>query len=40
MNQKLAPSILYILTNTDGSFADMLRRVIEARSLPKAPEKK
>jgi len=37
MNQKLAPSITYILSNTDGPFADMLRRVIEAKSAPKAP---
>ena len=37
MNQKLAPSITYILSNTDGPFADMLRRVIEAKPLPKAP---
>jgi len=37
MNQKLAPSINYILSNTDGPFAEMLRRVIESRPLPKAP---
>jgi len=30
MNQKLAPSITYILSNTDGPFADMIRRVLEA----------
>jgi regulator of protease activity HflC (stomatin/prohibitin superfamily) len=40
MNLKLAPSITYILSNTDGPFADMLRRVIEAKGTPKAPEKK
>ena len=30
MNQKLAPSITYILSNTDGPFADILRRVMES----------
>jgi hypothetical protein len=30
MNQKLAPSITYILSNTDGPFAEMIRRVLEA----------
>jgi hypothetical protein len=30
MNQKLAPSITYVLSNTDGPFADMIRRVLES----------
>jgi regulator of protease activity HflC (stomatin/prohibitin superfamily) len=30
MNQKLAPSITYVLANTDGPFADMIRRVLES----------
>jgi len=30
MNQKLAPSITYVLSNTDGPFADMIRRVMES----------
>jgi regulator of protease activity HflC (stomatin/prohibitin superfamily) len=37
MNQKLAPSITYVLSNTDGPFADMIRRVLESS---KSPEKK
>jgi regulator of protease activity HflC (stomatin/prohibitin superfamily) len=32
MNQKLAPSIQYILSNTDGPFADLLKRVLEERT--------
>ncbi len=41
MNEKLAPSITYILSNTDGPFADILRRAVEgAKGAPKAPEKK
>ena len=35
MNQKLAPSISYILSNTDGPFADMIRRVLEASKAGK-----
>jgi hypothetical protein len=35
MNQKLAPSITYILSNTDGPFADMIRRVLEASKAGK-----
>lgn len=31
MNQKLAPSIGYILSNTDGPFSDILKRVLEAK---------
>jgi len=38
MNQKLAPSIQYVLSNTDGPFADILKKALEGR--PKAPEKK
>jgi regulator of protease activity HflC (stomatin/prohibitin superfamily) len=30
MNQKLAPSITYVLSNTDGPFAEMIRRVLES----------
>jgi regulator of protease activity HflC (stomatin/prohibitin superfamily) len=30
MNQKLAPSITYVLSNTDGPFAEMIRRVMES----------
>jgi regulator of protease activity HflC (stomatin/prohibitin superfamily) len=41
MNQKLAPSIQYILSNTDGPFAEILRRVLEAKPAgPAQPEKK
>lgn len=41
LNQKLAPSMTYILSNTEGPFADILRRALEAsKSAPKAPEKK
>jgi hypothetical protein len=29
MNQKLAPSITYVVSNTDGPFADFLRRALE-----------
>lgn len=29
LNQKLAPSMSYILSNTDGPFADLLRRALE-----------
>jgi regulator of protease activity HflC (stomatin/prohibitin superfamily) len=29
LNQKLAPAMSYILSNTDGPFADLLRRVLE-----------
>jgi hypothetical protein len=39
MNQKLAPSITYVLSNTDGPFADLLRRVMES-SKAKSSEKK
>ena len=35
MNQKLAPSITYILSNTDGPFADMIRRVLEGTKAGK-----
>lgn len=39
MNQKLAPAIGYVLSNTDGPFADILKRVLEARAAkPAAPE--
>ncbi len=38
MNQKLAPSIQYILSNTDGPFAEILKRVLEAKQP--VPEKK
>ena len=37
MNLRLAPSITYILSNTDGPFADMIRRVFEGKSAPKVP---
>ena len=30
LNQKLAPSMTYILSNTDGPFADLLRRALES----------
>jgi len=30
LNQKLAPAMGYILSNTDGPFADLLRRVLDA----------
>jgi hypothetical protein len=41
MNQKLAPSLTYVLANTDGPFADLIRRVLEGtKPAPKAPEKK
>jgi hypothetical protein len=37
-NLRLAPAISYILTNTDGPFAEYLRRVMEGhRPAPKAP---
>ncbi|MBV8882361.1 MAG: hypothetical protein JO332_20560, partial [Planctomycetaceae bacterium] len=35
MNQKLAPSITYVLSNTDGPFADMIRRVLESSKAGK-----
>ncbi|HLY75751.1 MAG TPA: SPFH domain-containing protein, partial [Planctomycetota bacterium] len=35
MNQKLAPSITYILANTDGPFADIIRRVLESSKAGK-----
>jgi hypothetical protein len=35
MNQKLAPSITYVLANTDGPFADMIRRVLESAKAQK-----
>lgn len=35
MNQKLAPSITYVLSNTDGPFADMIRRVLESTKAGK-----
>ncbi|HLY10555.1 MAG TPA: SPFH domain-containing protein [Planctomycetota bacterium] len=35
MNQKLAPSITYILANTDGPFADIIRRVLESSKAVK-----
>jgi regulator of protease activity HflC (stomatin/prohibitin superfamily) len=35
MNQKLAPAVNYILSNTDGPFADFIRRVLEGRAAPK-----
>ena len=41
MNQKLAPSVTYVLANTDGPFADMIRRVLESsKGGLKSPEKK
>jgi regulator of protease activity HflC (stomatin/prohibitin superfamily) len=41
MNQKLAPSITYVLANTDGPFADIIKRVMESSKTPaKSPEKK
>jgi regulator of protease activity HflC (stomatin/prohibitin superfamily) len=41
MNQKLAPSITYVLANTDGPFADIIKRVMESTKTPgKSPEKK
>jgi regulator of protease activity HflC (stomatin/prohibitin superfamily) len=40
INQKLAPAISYVLSNTDGPFADMIRRVLEsAKSAPKGEKK-
>ena len=38
MNQKLAPSIGYILSNTDGPFADILRRALEGGKSEDAKE--
>lgn len=35
MNQKLAPSITYVLSNTDGPFAEMIRRVMESSKAGK-----
>jgi len=35
MNQKLAPSITYVLANTDGPFADIIRRVLESSKAGK-----
>lgn len=41
MNQKVAPSMTYVLSNTDGPFADIFRRVMESTKAPaKSPEKK
>ena len=40
MNQKMAPSITYVLSNTDGPFADMIRRVMESSKGAKGAEKK
>jgi regulator of protease activity HflC (stomatin/prohibitin superfamily) len=41
MNQKLAPSITYVLANTDGPFADIIRRVLEStKGGSKSGEKK
>jgi regulator of protease activity HflC (stomatin/prohibitin superfamily) len=41
MNQKLAPSITYVLANTDGPFADIIRRVLESsKGGSKTGEKK
>ncbi len=39
MNQKLAPSITYVLSNTDGPFAEMIRRVMESSKTPGTPKK-
>jgi regulator of protease activity HflC (stomatin/prohibitin superfamily) len=39
LNQKLAPSFSYILSNTDGPFAEMLKRALEG-SKPAGSEKK
>lgn len=39
MNQKLAPSITYVLSNTDGPFADMIRRVLESSKTSGTPKK-
>jgi len=35
MNQKLAPAITYVLSNTEGPFADMIRRVLESSKAGK-----
>lgn len=41
MNQKMAPSITYVLSNTDGPFADLIRRVLESsKAGTKGPEKR
>jgi regulator of protease activity HflC (stomatin/prohibitin superfamily) len=41
MNQKVAPAMTYVLSNTDGPFADIFRRVMESTKTPaKSPEKK
>ena len=40
MNQKMAPSITYVLSNTDGPFADMIRRVMESSKGAKGSEKR
>jgi regulator of protease activity HflC (stomatin/prohibitin superfamily) len=37
MNQKLAPSLTYILSNTDGPFAELFQRVMEAQKTPAKP---
>jgi regulator of protease activity HflC (stomatin/prohibitin superfamily) len=40
LNQKLAPSMTYILSNTEGPFADLLRRALEAgKPAPRAEKK-
>jgi regulator of protease activity HflC (stomatin/prohibitin superfamily) len=39
MNQKLAPGLGYILSNTDGPFAEVLRRVLEGTPAPKTEKK-
>jgi len=39
MNQKLAPSITYVLANTDGPFADIIRRVLESSKTSGTPKK-
>jgi regulator of protease activity HflC (stomatin/prohibitin superfamily) len=40
LNQKLAPSFSYILSNTDGPFAEMLKRALEGTNAPAKAEKK
>ncbi len=37
LNQKLAPSFSYILSNTDGPFAEMLKRALEGTNVPPKP---
>jgi regulator of protease activity HflC (stomatin/prohibitin superfamily) len=40
LNQKLAPSMTYILANTEGPFADILRHALEAsKSAPRSEKK-